>query len=277
MEPEFAAPCLSYRDPMKLALVTGASSGIGAEAARYLASRGARVVLVSRTLEDLERVAKSIGPDSIAIVCDVSRGDDVLRLAERVRGDHGVPDVIVNSAGAGAWKRIEETTLEEAAGMMAVPYLGAFNVTRAFMPGMLARRSGVVIHVNSPAAFFPWPSSVGYASARFALRGFHEALCQDLAGSGVRSCHVVFGKVESPYFDRNAGATENMPVVAKTIRTLTTDECGRVIAKLAFAPRREVIHPMMLRLYVWSHRFTPGLVRLLLRAGRPGAASRRSQ
>lgn len=255
---------------MKLALVTGASSGIGADAARHLAGRGARVVLVSRRLEDLERVATSIGAGAIAIACDVSRGDDVFRLAELVRRDLGVPDVIVNSAGAGAWKRIEETTPEEAAGMMAVPYLGAFNVTRAFMPDMLARRSGVVIHVNSPAAYFPWPSSVGYASARWALRGFHEALCQDLAGSGVRTCHVVFGKVDSPYFDRNAGATENMPAVARTIRTLTTDECGRVIAKLATAPRREVIHPLMLRLYVWSHHFAPGLVRLVLRAGSSG-------
>ena len=124
---------------MKLALVTGASSGIGADAARYLAARGARVVLVSRSLEDLERVAKSIGPGAIAIACDVSRGEDVLRLAESVRRDFGVPDAIVNSAGAGAWKRIEDTSPDDAVAMMAVPYLGAFNVTRAFMPDMLAR------------------------------------------------------------------------------------------------------------------------------------------
>ncbi|MGK2856878.1 MAG: SDR family NAD(P)-dependent oxidoreductase [Thermoanaerobaculia bacterium] len=258
---------------MKLALITGASSGIGADAARHLARAGARVVLVARDAEALARVAAGIGDAAVVESCDVSIGGEVHRLAERVRRDHGVPDVVVNSAGAGAWKRIEDTTPEEAAGMMAAPYLAAFNVTRAFLPDMLSRRSGVVIHVNSPAAFFPWPSSVGYASARFALRGFHEALCQDLAGSGVRSCHVVFGKVDSPYFDRNPGAVANMPAVARTIRTLTTDECGRVIAKLAFAPRRELIHPFLLRLYVWSHRLTPGLVRLLLRAGRPGGAA----
>lgn len=255
---------------MKLALVTGASSGIGADAARHLAARGTRVVLVSRRLGELERVAQSIGSGATAIACDVSRGADVFRLAESVRRDAGVPDVIVNCAGAGAWKRIEETSPDEAVAMMSVPYLGAFNVTRAFVPDMLARRSGVLIHVNSPAAIFPWPSSVGYSSARWALRGFHEALCQDLAGSGVRSCHVVFGRVDSPYFDVNAGATENMPAVSRTIRTLTTDECGRVIAKLAWRPRREVIHPFMLRLYVWSHRLAPGLVRFVLRAGGPG-------
>jgi len=252
---------------MKLALVTGASSGIGADAARHLAARGARVILVSRRQSELDRVAAGIGSAATPIACDAADGDDVMSLAERVRREQGVPDVIVNSAGAGEWKRIEETSFSDAKTMMDAPYMAAFNTTRAFMPELLARRSGVLIHVNSPAAFFPWPSSVGYASARWALRGFHEALCQDLAGTGVRSCHVVFGKVDSPYFDRNAGATENMPLVAKTIRTLTTDECGGVIAKLASAPRREVIHPFMLQLYAWSYRIMPGLVRLVVGAG----------
>jgi short-subunit dehydrogenase len=203
--------------------------------------------------------------------CDVTKGDDVLRLADAVSHAHGVPDVIVNCAGAGAWRRIEETSPDDAVAMMGVPYFAAFNVTRAFVSGMLERRSGVLIHVNSPAALFPWPSSVGYASARWALRGFHEALCQDLAGTGVRSCHVVFGRVDSPYFERNAGAAENMPAVSKAIRTLTTDECGRVIARLAERPRRELIHPLMLRLFAMTHRFAPGLVAM---AGRAGARRR---
>jgi short-subunit dehydrogenase len=204
---------------MKIALVTGASSGIGADAARHLALRDDRVILVARGRAPLEQVAS----------------------------------------------RIEDTTPAEALVMLQAPCLAAFNVTHAFMSGMLARRSGTVIHVNSPAAIFPWPSSVGYAAARWAMRGLHESLCQDLADTGVQSCHVVFGRVDSPYFDHNPGVAERLPRIANTVRTLSTDECGRAIARLAENPKREMLYPFMLRFYGWSYHVLPALVLWLLR------------
>ena len=251
---------------MKTALITGASSGVGADAARHLSARGYRVLLVARGAAALERVAESIGASAAVEVCDASSGEAVAALAERVRRDYGVPDVIVNCAGAGQWKLIEDTACEEALAMMQVPYLAAFNMSHAFMREMLARRSGVIIHVNSPASIFPWPSCVGYAAARWALRGLHMSLRQDLAGTGVTSCHVVFGRVDSPYFDNNPGTAEKIPWISRTIRTLSTDECGRVIADLAEKPRPELLHPSMLRAQGWMYRLTPGLVLWLLRA-----------
>lgn len=258
---------------MKNVLITGASSGIGAEAARQLAAGGAQVILVARSADKLARVAESIGAAATIEVCDAASGEAVGALGARVLADHGTPDVVVHCAGAGQWKRIESTSPEEASAMIAAPYLAAFNVTQAFMQPMLDRRSGVLIHVNSPACFFPWPSSVGYAAARWALRGLHEALCQDLAGSGVHSCHAVFGQVDSPYFDHNLGTAERMPAIAKTLRTLSTEECGGAIARLAIRPRRQLVIPYLLRVYAWSHRLAPGLVSWLLRATAPKAAS----
>jgi NAD(P)-dependent dehydrogenase (short-subunit alcohol dehydrogenase family) len=210
-------------------------------------------------------VTRQIGGSAVAEVCDAAAGEQVLALAERVRRNYGAPDVIVNCAGAGQWKFIEDTSPAEALLMVKAPYLAAFNVTHAFMRDMLARRSGIVIHVNSPASIFPWPSSVGYAAARWALRGLHESLCQDLAGTGVRSCHVIFGRVNSPYFEHNPGAAANMPGIASTVRTLSTDECGRVIAQLAEHPKRELLYPFMLRFYGWNYRVAPALVLWLLR------------
>ena len=254
-----------WRCMMKTALITGASSGKGAEAARHLSARGYRVILVARRAAQLQRVAETIGANAAVEVCDASSGEAVLTLAEHVRQKYGVPDVIVNCAGAGQWKLIEDTTPEEALVMVQAPYLAAFNMTHAFMRDMLARRSGVVIHVNSPASIFPWPSSVGYAAARWALRGLHQSLRQDLAGTGVSSCHVVFARVDSAYFEHNPGVAENIPWIARTIRTVSADECGRVIAELTEKPRPELLYPLALRLLGWTFRVTPGLVLWLLR------------
>ena len=250
---------------MKIALVTGASSGIGADAARHLAANGYRVLLVARGPKALQAVAEGIGADAAAEACDASDGDAVLALAERVRQQHGVPDVVVNCAGAGQWKRIEDTPPSEALEMIKAPYLAAFNMTHAFMADMLARGSGVLIHVNSPACIATWPASVGYSAARCALRGLHASVSQDLAGTGVKSCHLVLGRVDSPYFDHNPGVAENMPGMARLMRTLSTDECGRLIARLAGDPKFEVMCPFMLRVNAWLYRLAPGLVHGLLR------------
>ncbi len=249
----------------KLALITGASSGIGAEASRELAGLGFRVVLVARNEAKLAEVAASIGAMASFETCDAASGQEVLAMADRVRKNHGIPDVVINCAGAGQWKRIEDTPPAEAVEMIGAPYLAAFNITYAFMRDMLGRRSGKLIHINSPACYMAWPSAVGYTAARCALRGLHELLCQDLAGTGVQSCHIVFGKVDSGYFEHNAGVAANIPGIAKTIRTLSPVECGRVIAGVVTRPRRETIYPFMLRVYYWNNRLAPSLVRWLLR------------
>ena len=253
---------------MKTALITGASSGIGAGAARHLAHSGYRVILVARRQTELAQIASQIGHGAIAETCDAASSAQVLALGERVCRLYGTPDVIVHCAGAGQWKRIEDTTPDEALFMTQAPYLAAFNVTHLFMRNMLERGSGVIIHVNSPASVCPWRSSVGYASSRWALRGLHEALCQDLAGTGVRSCHIVFGRTDGSYFEHNGVSAASVPMVAATIRTLATDECGRIIAHHSEHPKRDAMYPFTLRMYAWIYRLAPNLVRWILRRSR---------
>jgi NADP-dependent 3-hydroxy acid dehydrogenase YdfG len=260
---------VSVKDAMtqasKLALVTGASSGIGAATARLLATQGYRVVLIGRRRDALQDVAAEIGAAAVVEPCDASDGEAVLAVAERVRREHGVPDVIVNSAGAGQWKRIEHTTPAEAVSMMGAPHFAAFNTTHAFMEGMLDRNSGVIIHIGSPVSLFTWPSSVGYAAARWAMRGMHEALCDDLYWTGVRSCHIVFGKVSSPYFESNPGAEERIPKIAATVRTLTPEACAKIIAGVIRRPRRQSVYPFMMRMYYWMYLLFPWVTHKLMR------------
>jgi short-subunit dehydrogenase len=247
---------------LKTVLITGASSGVGAAAAQAFAAEGYRVILVARSLDALQVVADGIGTAAIVIACDAADGAAVSEMAA---GLDGVPDVIIHSAGAGQWKTVQDTTPEEARQMMDAPYHAAFNVTQVFLAGMLARGSGAIIHVNSPASIAPWPSSAGYAAARGAMRTFHNALSQDLAGTGVTSSHVIFGRIDSPYFDNNPGVVEKMPKIGAMIPTLTLDACARVLVDVARRPRHEVIVPFRLRLTCMMAAVLPGFSRWLLR------------
>ncbi|HWK18767.1 MAG TPA: SDR family NAD(P)-dependent oxidoreductase [Solirubrobacteraceae bacterium] len=91
-------------------------------------------------------------------------------------------------------------------------------------------RSGWIVNVNTPAAFAPWPGALGYASARWAVRGFTEALRVDLHGTDIGVSQVVPGKVSSAYFDHNPGAESRIPRIGKLIRTLTPEQAGEAIA-----------------------------------------------
>src|SRR6266508_3654111 len=164
--------------------VTGASRGIGKSAAEALARAGGRVALIARSPE-IEQVAAAIaGGQARGYVADLGNAAEVSEVSQRIVKDLGAPDIVVNNAGAGRWLHIEETPPEEAEAMMAAPYFAAFYVTRAFLPAMLQRGSGTIVNINSPVAWLPWPGAIGYSAARWAMRGFNEALRMDLRGTG---------------------------------------------------------------------------------------------
>jgi uncharacterized protein len=247
----------------KTVLITGASTGIGAATARAMNEAGARVALVARSEDKLRELAGGL-KDGHAYPADVSDADAVGAMAERVRQELGVPDVIVNNAGAGRWLFIEETDPDEWVRMNQVPYFAAFFVTRAFIEGMLARGSGRIVNVNTPVSSLPWPGAVGYGSARWGVRGFTATLRADLRGTGVGVTEIVPAKVSSEYFENNPGAEERIPSVARIMKTLTPDECGQMIARAVERERREVIFPFLLRLFYIQARLAPRLTEWVL-------------
>ncbi len=256
------------REHPRVAVVTGASSGIGAATARLLGTRGWTVVLVARRADRLKDVAADVeaaGGRAHVEPLDAADPEAVDVMAARVLATLGTPHAVVSSAGAGVWRWLEDTTHDELARLMGAPFLAAWNVTHAFLPGMIARGSGVLVHVGSPASVAPWPGATGYTVSRWALRGLNEALRQDLAGTGVRSCHVLFGEVSSEYFTANPDTHEHIPRVGRLIPTITPERAAAVVVRTIDRPRTQVFAPPMLALMQAANRISPGLVALLAR------------
>jgi uncharacterized protein len=262
----------------KTAIVTGASSGIGAATAQELAKAGARVLLVARRENQLREVADSIGGAASVYPTDLSDPRAVDRLAERVTAEVGTPDIIVNNAGAGQWKFVEETTPTEAVQMMTVPYFAAFYVTHAFLPGMLRRNSGHIVNVSSVGSRFVWPGATAYIAARWAVRGFSQALRADLSGTRIHVTLYESGVVRSDYWDHNPGSLERVPKMGRLVPTLTADAAGKAIVRGIERERKLVVVPFMMKLTYWQHAVFPGLVQsLMTRTGykRSGGATPR--
>ncbi len=256
----------------RVAVVTGASSGIGAATARFLAADGWRVVLVARRAERLRELAREIetsGGVAMVEALDAADGAAVEAMADRVRLRWATPSLVVNSAGAGVWRFLEETAPEQILDMTGAPYLAAVNTCRAFIADMLAAGRGAMIHVGSPASLMPWPGATAYTASRWALRGLHEALCMDLVGTGVTSSMVYFGEVSSEYFEANPDSHEYIPGIGGWIPVTSPEKCADVILEVVRRPRRVVFHPFQLRLMWWLAKVSPAPTRwLVARTGR---------
>jgi NADP-dependent 3-hydroxy acid dehydrogenase YdfG len=186
----------------RTALVTGASRGIGLAVAKALAASGWRVGLVARGTPALAEAARAVGGGASPMACDVSDERALRALVDRVGESFGgAPDVLVNSAGvfALAPAHVADTTDFERA--LEVNLVGPFRLVRAFLPSMRQRRSGHVVSIGSIADRVALPGNSGYAASKFGLRGFHEVLRAELAGSGVRATLVSPGPVDTAMWD----------------------------------------------------------------------------
>jgi short-subunit dehydrogenase len=200
------------------------------------------------------------GGEARGYCVDLSDPAAVEQVGRQILSDLGTPEIVVNNAGAGRWLYVEETPLEEAEAMVACPYLAAFYVTRAFLPSLLKRGEGYIVNVNSPAAWMPWPGATGYVAARWALRGFTAALRADLRGTGVRVMELVPGIVSSTYFEHAPNSERRVPRIARWVRTLTPDEVAEALMNGIERDRRQVVIPLMGKLFFILHAVVPGLV-----------------
>lgn len=247
----------------KCVVVTGASSGIGAATAKAYGAAGAHLILLARSESGLAKTATCVreaGGTATAIPVDLADPDAAAKAAQDILAE-AAPDVLINNAGAGAWRPFLDTSAEAAQAMISVPYLAAFNLTRALLPAMLARRSGRIALISSPGAYFAWPNAAAYIASRHAVRGLAEALCTELHRKPVTVTLVVLGTVESPYWQHNPGSRENLPAASPALLPiLSVDQAAQAIMQGTERGARLVVKPALYRpLFLLSALF-PSLV-----------------
>lgn len=187
----------------RFALVTGASRGIGATVAAHLAREGARLMLVARSADALERVARDLPGGALTVAADLADPTGVAAVVEAVQRDApgGAPDILILNAGAFALGRVGELPLAQADAMIDLNLRAPYQLLHRFLPVMRARGTGHVVSVGSVADHVAFPENGAYAMTKFGARGLHEVLRAELAGSGIRTTLVSPGPVDTPIWD----------------------------------------------------------------------------
>ncbi|HZM50493.1 MAG TPA: SDR family oxidoreductase [Vicinamibacteria bacterium] len=237
------------------ALVTGASSGIGETFARALRARGERLVLVARRADRLARLAAELGgeEDVLAVSLDLARPDAAESLRRQL-DDRGIGvRLLVNNAGVGYSGRVYEQAPERLRAMIDLDVRAVVELTRAFLPGMIARGSGAVLNVVSMSAFQPVPFLAVYAASKAFVLSLTESMATELEGTGVTVQALCPGNIPTE-FQGVAGTTD-----VKFNRTPATTPREVVEASLAALDRRKllVIPAVRDRITVGAQRFVP--------------------
>ncbi len=179
----------------RVAVVTGASRGIGRAVAEALGAAGARVVRASRSLPAARTDVRLDRP------CDVTIEEQVAALARDTLAAFGPPDIVVSNAGAFLLKPLGETQPAEFAAQLSANLLGPFLVARAFLPLLRERGRGRLITIGSIADHHAFPDNAAYAASKFGLRGFHEVIREEYRGSGVLCTLVSPGPTDTEAWD----------------------------------------------------------------------------
>jgi len=245
----------------RVALVTGASSGIGRALALRLAGSGMRVALVARRRDALDALAAEIagkGGEACAFPCDVECAAEVAATARAATERFGAVDLLVNNAGYGHHRAFLDWDLDDMERMMRVNYVGALRFTKALLPGMVARRRGSLIFVASVAGKIATPDETAYSASKFAMIGLAQALSLEVEDAGVHVLVVCPGVIRTSFFD--AEALARMPPVSRRSMVEVEGLVDSIVDALARG-KREVTYPRSIAAAYVVQAIAPGFTR----------------
>ncbi len=229
----------------RVAVVTGAGSGVGRSVAIELARAEWSVVAVGRTKASLDETVRLAGGDCLAHVCDVSKADQVRALAELVQSELGDVQVLVNSAGLNVpMRHLNDLSLEDYHALVEVNLHGAFYCVHAFLPMMRRAGGGTIVNINSVAGLRANSvSGAGYTAAKFGLRGLTQSINMEQRKYGIRACDICPGEIDTPLMDKRP----KPPTPEQRQKMLQPDDVASCVMLAINLPPRAVVEEITIR------------------------------
>lgn len=247
-----------------LALVTGASSGIGADLARELARNGHDLVLTARRVEPMRALAaelSALGAASTVITADLSKPGAAAALAADISSRGLVLDVLINNAGLGAGGPFHESDPVRVSEMLYVNIVALTELTRALLPGMVARGRGRVMFVASTAGFQPGPSMAVYSASKAYVLSLGEAISYELRGTGVTLTTLCPGATQTE-FTEVANTGTSVLFASPLASVMSSPEVARQGYHALAAGKRVHITGLINKMVAMSGRYSPRAISL---------------
>lgn len=227
-----------------LAVVTGATEGIGRAIAFRLGRTGAKLAICARTEKNVRAVLKDLHAerlDAIGMPCDVSDAGRVDAFAAFVTNERGAPKILVNNAGIGRFAPLEELSLEDWDATIAVNLRSLYLVTRAFLAGLKAAGGASIVNIASLAGRNGFEGGTAYCASKHAVLGFSKALMLEVRKHGVRVIAVCPGSVATPFMDKQQRFHPNRD------RVLTAEDVAETVLATLTIPERAMVSELDIR------------------------------
>jgi short-subunit dehydrogenase len=243
-----------------VAVVSGASLGIGAAVARALAREGCDVALLARGRDALDRLANEIaaaGGSAHPYPCDMSDSEAVAETLAAVAGERGPVSILVNNVGAGTFKPLDQMSLRDAMLAVQLPYGAAIAACHTVVPSMKERRRGHIVNLTSPAGYFPLPYMVPYTASRHAMVGLSQSLREELSEHDIGVSLICPAQVNTGYFERNDADMGWYPRISRMFPVLEPEQVADEVVRSIRENRAEYIFPRRLRILAAAWRRAP--------------------
>jgi 3-oxoacyl-[acyl-carrier protein] reductase len=239
-----------------VAVVTGASRGIGEATARALHERGASVGLIARSRADLDELAATLGSRVAVATADVGDEHEIEQAITSVTTELGPPDILVNNAGIGAYAAMLDEDPETFERLMRVNYLGTVHATLAVLPGMAERRRGHIVNVASVAGKLGAPFEAAYSASKFAVVGLSESLAAEMQAFDVHVSLVNPGPVRTHFTE-----ARGVPFQRDVPKPVTPERIADAIVAAIERDLFEQTIPKWLRIGSVARAIVPNLYR----------------
>ncbi|MGI9319692.1 MAG: SDR family NAD(P)-dependent oxidoreductase, partial [bacterium] len=246
----------------KVAVVTGASRGIGKAVVNALSKKGCIVAGIARPSEALDQLTKlqqGQGYKFNKFECDLSHAADTQQLIERLLSRYDRIDIVVNCAGVGKFGPFGSLSSNETRAPLEVPLLAAVSLCHGLLPAMVNRCTSRIVNITGPAAYFDLPYMAAYTASRAGLLSFSRALDRELRPDGVRVRSVCPAWVDTEYIERNQTDGDWLPAVSRYFPTISADQAAQYVIDAISGNRSEIKPSWLLRTCALSYRWFPRL------------------